>query len=302
MPSELIWRFVPQFRVPFYVLLLLCSLALLPLAAFGLEGRVAALPPRQAPGQRRVRWRLRSGDGRQLCRARHPPAAGHCRRRVRSSPVRAVRAAPPGALVEYPFVRSDIGVNSEYLFWQRIHELPSARHVRGAGSGRRWIDPTSPETASFLPALGVSDDRRQAEHVRLLGTRDGPRNVGRGYRLIGRFPRIRRFGGLLPVRPPPSRRSRKASLRIFPTTGQPTSRWMIASEADVMIYAWRAGTYDLRNFLSVATGARGSSRLRTELVRVLRCECPEAREGQGSTGPAATRPSGFFFPLSLARP
>ena len=37
----------------------------------------------------------------------------------------AVRRAPPGLVAEYPLAQSNQAVNSDYLFWQRVHDRRS---------------------------------------------------------------------------------------------------------------------------------------------------------------------------------
>lgn len=256
MPSELIWRFVPQFRVPSRFVVIVLT-AMLPLAAFGLEGlrrraaSVAGSPRLASVVSVGVCAAAMAVSSVELAIDAEPATVD-----IGSAPALygAVRAAPPGALVEYPLVRSDIGVNSEYLFWQRIHERAL---VNGAQLdtfadrvGQTLIDPTSPETASSLAALGVSTIVVRPNTYAFSGTRDGPRDVGRGYRLLGRFPADTSVWRVVARRAPAIATFAEGFSHAESPTGQPTSRWMIASEADVMIYAWRAGTYDAEFLLS----------------------------------------------------
>ncbi|MBA2567924.1 MAG: hypothetical protein H0V11_01110 [Actinobacteria bacterium] len=262
MPSEAIWRFVPQFRVPSRFVVIVLT-ALLPLAAFGLEGlrrRAAALPgpPRLAKAVSFavcvVAFAVSSLE---LAIDPEPATAD-----VGSAPslYRAVRAAPPGALVEYPLVRSDQGVNSEYLFWQRIHERAL---VNGAQLGtfadrvgQTLIDPVSPETAPSLAALGVSTIVVRANTYAFSGTREGPQDVGPGYRLIGRFPVDTSLWRVVAKRAPAIATFAAGFSHAESLVGQPTSRWMIASDADVLIYTWRPGTYEAEFLLSSYGRAR----------------------------------------------
>ena len=248
-PSRLLFELVPQFRVPTRFVVLVMT-GLVCLGALGLEAlRRSVL---RLPFDRRLTSALAAG----LCVAAMGVSFLELSMDVEPTTIEvdrvpayyaAVMRAPDGILAEYPLVKADQGLNSDYLFWQRVHERPL---VNGAqlgtfadSVGQSLVNPASPGTASSLAALGVSAIVMRPNVFVLTGNFAAPKRLRDGYELLGRFP-----GGTsvweVVARPAPA-------IATF-TTGfshaetpmlQATSRWMVSSEAEVDIYAWRAGTY-----------------------------------------------------------
>jgi hypothetical protein len=159
----------------------------------------------------------------------------------------AVERAPEGILAEYPLAKAEQAVNSDYLFWQRKHHRPllngAATDSFAEAAGQSVLDPTSPETPSELAAMGVTAVVVRPTTYFFSGAKPAPARLKRGYRLLGRYP-----GGtsvwqvIAPPAPALSTFTDGFSHTETPA-GQPTSRWMISSEASIDLYAWRAGTY-----------------------------------------------------------
>ena len=248
-PARLLWELVPQFRVPTRFVVLVMT-GLVCLGALGLEAlRRSVL---RLPLDRRVATTLAGG----ICIAAMGVSFLELSMDVEPTTIEvdrvpayygAVMRAPDGILAEYPLVKADQGLNSDYLFWQRVHERPL---VNGAqlgtfadAVGQSLVNPASHGTASSLAALGVSAIVMRPNVFALTGNVAAPKRLRDGYELLGRYP-----GGTsvweVVARPAPA-------IATF-TTGfshaetpmlQATSRWMVSSEAEVDIYAWRAGAY-----------------------------------------------------------
>jgi hypothetical protein len=161
-PVRLIWEVAPQFRVPARFVALVMA-ALVPLAALALDAVRVALWKHLQP---RV---LAAGAAGGVCVAAmllsflelsiSPPAIV-----TDLSPAppeyAAVRRASPGILAEYPLAPAGHPINSDYLFWQRVH---GRRILNGAqlgtfadAVGQALVDPTAPGTPGALATLGVS--------------------------------------------------------------------------------------------------------------------------------------------------
>jgi hypothetical protein len=255
-PARLLWEFVPQFRVPSRFVVLVMT-GLVCLGALGLEAlRRSVL---SLPLDRRLASALAAG----LCIAAIGISILELSMDVEPSttevdhvPVyyRAVMRAPEGILAEYPLVRADQGLNSDYLFWQRVHERPL---VNGAqlgtfadAVGQSLVNPASSDTAPSLAALGVSTIVLRPNVFVLTGNFEAPRQLGAGYKLLGRYSGETSVWEVV-ARPAPAMATfTKGFSHTETPSQQATSRWMVSSEAEVDIYAWRAGTYLARFQLS----------------------------------------------------
>jgi O-antigen/teichoic acid export membrane protein len=186
MPSRLMWEITPAFRVPSRWDPLLMA-ALVPAAALGLQ----AVRNRS---QGLARWGPALGTGLVVAAmafsflelAIKPPP--HFRTTSAPAVYRAVEAAPPGILAEYPLGYSDI-----YRLWQRSHGRsilngapPSATPAENARLV--LLDPAEPGTAEKLALLGVSviaihPDAHVDAEVQAHEPRGNP-----GFKLLARFP------------------------------------------------------------------------------------------------------------------
>jgi hypothetical protein len=246
-PSRLLWELVPQFRVPARFIALVMT-ALLPLAALGLEALCRALNGRGGAGRfAAVALCVAAGAGTVTEFWVH---AGTSEVGTAPAYYRAVEKAPPGALAEYPLAEAVQAVNSDYLFWQRVHHRSL---VNGAATGsfaeavgQSVINPVSPETPSTLAALGVTAIVVRPTTYFFSGGQPAPQKLGRGYKLLGRYPDGTSVWRVT-ARPAPAVATFGNGFSFTETPkGQPTSRWMIAPEAPVLLYAWKAGTYKAR--------------------------------------------------------
>jgi hypothetical protein len=267
-PSRLVWEFLPQFRVATRFIALVMT-ALVPLAALGLEElrrSVASLP--RVGGAAAVALCLAAAaattaefwiDASTTDVSRRPPY------------YEVVSRAPPGNLAEYPLAKAEQAVNSDYLFWQRIHERPlvngAAADTFAEAVGQSVIDPASPETPASLAALGVTAVVVRPSTYAFSGNKPGPKELGRGYRLLARFPDDVSVWRVVARRAPAIGTFTDGFSFSETPVGQPTSRWMIEPEATVDLYAWRPGTYRVRFQIAsygrarlVQIGGGGSSR------------------------------------------
>jgi hypothetical protein len=161
----------------------------------------------------------------------------------------AVEKAPAGTLAEYPLAKSEQAVNSDYLFWQRIHQRPlvngAAKDTFAEAASQSVIDPLSPETPASLAALGVTVIVVRPTTYFFSGGKPGPAKLGRGYSLAGSYPDASVWRVTAPAAPAISTFTTGFSFTETPV-GQPTSRWMISPEARVDLYTWEPGTYVAR--------------------------------------------------------
>lgn len=247
-PSQALWELLPQFRVPSRFVVLVMA-ALVPLAALGLE---------------QLRRRVGGLGGVALVLAAFVFSGLELWVDADTSEIdrtpayyQAVRRAPEGILAEYPLTKSDQGANSEYLFWQRKHGRPIVNSAAGGTFaeqvGQALIDPVSPETPSSLAALGVTAVVVRPNTYAFSGTREGPRELGSGYRLSMRDPSGTSVWRVVAAPAPAIATFEEGFSHAESPVGQPTSRWMIASEAEVDVYAWRPGVY-LARFLVASYG------------------------------------------------
>ena len=235
-PSRLLWELTPYFRVPARFIALVMT-ALVPLAAFGLARLAARF---QRPLHRAVFvavvtavsfWELSFVPPRLLSDVGTPPAE-----------YAAVEQAPSGSLAEYPLVAADLGLNSEYLFSQRLHGRPLvngaprgtfADAVRdtlvGAGDhrprrrSRRSGPPRSSCTATSIPARATAPAG----------------GFGTGYSEIARYPDGSRVLRVV---------ARPAPAHALYTDGfgpseiaepQTTARWLGAERGRIEFITWR---------------------------------------------------------------
>jgi hypothetical protein len=250
-PARFLWEAVPQFRVPSRFIAVVMT-GLVPLAALGLNAISARA------GRLTSRRSLSAALPAAVVLAavvitfiELPISRASATTDVDRTPAyyRDVQSAPPGLLVEYPLATADQAVNSEYLFWQRIHER---RLVNGAALdtfadavGQTLVNPSSPETPASLAALGVTAIVLRPSVYAFTGGFPAPTRLGKGYRLLGRHPEASVWQ--VTARPAPAVAAFRDGFSHAETPpGQPTSRWMVAPEASVDVYAFRPGTYVAR--------------------------------------------------------
>ena len=183
MPSKLLWKVLPAFRVPSRWDPLLMT-ALLPLAALGLQALWRVLAVRRLGAAVGVVGAAMVVSFVEL--ATHP--VHHFRTVPVPEEYRALASrSPRGILAEYPLGYSDI-----YRLWQRIHGRPlvnGAPEDSVAGEARLvLLDPAQPGTAQALSLLGVT-----AIAIHPGGRADVPVQprepaAAEGYRLVGRYP------------------------------------------------------------------------------------------------------------------
>jgi hypothetical protein len=246
-PSRLLWEIAPQFRVPARFVALVMT-ALVPLAALGLEAfrrRLAAAPVWGPAAAVTICVAAGVGTTTEFWLDAHTTDLDQT-----PAYYRTVEAAPKGILAEYPLAKAEQAVNSDYLFWQRVHRRPlvngAAEKTFAEAAGQSVIDPNSPETSSELAALGVTAVVVRPTTYAFSGGKPGPTKLNHGYRLLKQFPDgVSVWRVVARAAPAISTFTDGFSFAETPV-GQPTSRWMIEPEATVDLYAWRAGTYRVR--------------------------------------------------------
>jgi O-antigen/teichoic acid export membrane protein len=252
-PAWLVWKAVPQFRVPTRWMPVL-MLGLISLAALALVGLRAWLGRRQRGRRSRAvaiaGLALVVGTLSFVELSTAPPAE---LARVSVTPeYELLTQAPSGLLVEYPLGGAGEGVTSDYIFWQRVHGRPI---LNGAPADsypdivrQVLIDPAAPGVASALSTLGVSAViTRGGDHPFPAGPFSVPKELGDGYRLIGD---AYAGGGTrvweVVASPEP--------FTIFPYgfwfserfPGRLPYQWMSSGRAHVQVIAPRAGRYVVR--------------------------------------------------------
>jgi O-antigen/teichoic acid export membrane protein len=245
----LLWKVIPQFRVPTRFMALLMT-GLVPLAALALallksklEARVRLTRRHAAAGALVVLaaglsyMELATAPPAELVRIGVPPE------------YHLVEKAPEGILVEYPMGGAGEAFNSNYVFWQRWHRRAL---VNGAPEGtfpeaiRQVVsDPSEPGVAGGLATLGVTAIvNRPGEYPFPTSPLRLPRDPGPGYELVGTTPS---GVGVWRVVAEPS------PLAVF-TSGfsfsekapnWPLARWMIAPRGTVELVVDKAGQYTL---------------------------------------------------------
>lgn len=248
-PPWLLWKAIPQFRVPTRFMPLL-MLGLICLAALAL-----------VLVRRRLEARARTGRGRRAVAVGLVAAVGAFSFvELASAPPPylvelgvppeyiALEQAPPGILVEYPLAATGEARTSDYIFWQRYHRRPL---LNGAPAGtfpdvvrQVLIDPSAPGVAGALATLGVAAVITRNDVYQFPGGKfTTPDELGEGYRLLGSA-----FGGgtkiwQVTAEPEP--------FAVFPYgfwfseryPGRLPAQWMSAQEGIVEIIAPEAGRY-----------------------------------------------------------
>jgi hypothetical protein len=260
-PARLIWQIAPQFRVPSRFIAVVMT-GLVPLAGYALQsvratvasvrglGRAAALVGAVACV---AAWGISYAE-----LAFAPPATT-----ARLSPVppeyALVRSAPPGILAEYPLASSDQAVNSDYLFWQRVHGRPL---LNGAPAGtfaddmrQTVVDPVTPGTAADLAALHVKVIVTRPTTYAYTGGKGDP-SLGAGYRLLGRASDGAAVWQVI-ARPAPVLAAFDSGFYASETPpNTATSRWLGKKTGRIEFLAARPGTY----LAHIALGSYGVPR------------------------------------------
>jgi hypothetical protein len=246
-PSLLVWEVASQFRVPTRFQALVMA-ALVPLAALGLAGicRRALLESHTRGAVVAVcaffgflSWYELSVTSPGLTAVNVPPAE-----------YRALRAAPPGIVAEYPLVTLDEARNSDYVFWQRFDRR---RLLNGGALGSfpdavrdALVDPAAPGTAGALSELGVSTILLHPDVYTALGlAKQAPRQLGSGYQLLGRYPDGTSTWKVT-APPAPAVATFRSGFGVSELTGREPSRWLLENDGTIEIYARRAGLYRAR--------------------------------------------------------
>ena len=252
-PSRLVHEVVPSFRVPTRMLPLIMT-ALVALAALMLHdlaklSRGAAKRLRRFPKLGAAAGVLLVGLGAGALSyvelATVPPAVVTS---VGNTPgmYAALRKLPAGAIAEYPLASQAEAINSEYLFWQRIHRRPL---INGAGPDtfadsvrQTLIDPASPGTAETLSLLGASAITIRPTAPTIDGRPAVAQDPGKGYTLVRRFAD---GSGVWRVSAKPREAFATFSQGFGASevgTSRLTSRWM-ARDGKVVLYATEPGLY-----------------------------------------------------------
>jgi hypothetical protein len=248
-PVHLIWQVAPQFRVPARFVALVMT-GIVPLAALALDqlGRSASrrIQPRALARVAPVGLALVASILSFVELSIAPPVT--LSDLGKTPPEYApTRKAPPGLLAEYPLAPAGQAINSDYLFWQRVH---GRRIVNGARAGtfadsvtQTLVDPTTPATAESLATLGVSVIVvRPSVYAFAGGGRPAPNALGPGYRRLAKIatgstvwqvtaeaaPAIAAFGANFHV--------------VESLTPRSTMRWM-GDAGRIELYAPKAGTH-----------------------------------------------------------
>jgi hypothetical protein len=243
-PSRLVWEVASQFRVPTRFQALVMA-GLVPLAALGLAGigrqvlvafrsRAAVVAVCAVFGV--LSWYELSVTSPGLTAVNVPPPE-----------YRALRAAPPGIVAEYPLVTLDEGRNSDYTFWQRVDHR---RLLNGASRGSfpdavrdALVDPAASGTAAALSELGVSTILVHPDAYTALGVaKQAPEQLGSGYRLLGRYADGTSMWKVT-ARPAPALATFRSGFGVTEATTSQSSRWLLADDGKIDIYARRAGLY-----------------------------------------------------------
>jgi hypothetical protein len=246
-PSRLVWEVASQFRVPtrFQALIMagLVSLAALGLAAIAgralvvFRSRAAVVAVCALFGL--LSWYELTVTSPGLTALKPPPPE-----------YLALRSAPPGIAAEYPLVTLDQARNSDYVFWQRVDHR---RLLNGASRGSfpdaardALVDPAARGTAAALSALGVSTILVHPDVYTSIGVpKQAPTNPGSGYRLLGRYPDGTSMWHVT-APPAPAFATFRDGFGASEITGPRPSRWLLAKDGTIDIYARRAGLYRAR--------------------------------------------------------
>lgn len=163
-PSGVIHALVPSFRVPtrFMPLVIGC---LIPAAALMLDWLIAAAGRAAAPRGAVARAgamgavAVAAGTFSFLELSTNPPANVNRVDRVPAE-YAALRSVPRGVLAEYPLYPAAAAMNSDYLFWQRVHGRPlltgGADDTYATAVRDSLVNPADPTTQRVLALLGVT--------------------------------------------------------------------------------------------------------------------------------------------------
>lgn len=163
-PSGVIHALVPSFRVPtrFMPLIIGC---LIPAAALmldwlvGAAGRAAESRGAVARAGAMGAVAVAAGTFSFLELSTNPPANVNRVDRVPAE-YAALRSVPRGVLAEYPLYSAAAAMNSDYLFWQRVHGRPlltgGADDTFATAVRDSLVNPADPTTQSVLALLGVT--------------------------------------------------------------------------------------------------------------------------------------------------
>jgi hypothetical protein len=177
----------------------------------------------------------------------------------------ALRTVPPGIVAEYPLVALDDARNYDYLFWRRAH---GRRLLNGASRGsfpdevgQALVDPVSPGTAAALSTVGVSTILVHPDVYTALGVpKQAPQDLGPGYRLLGRFPDGTSMWKVT-AQPAPALATFGSGFGAAELTGRRPSRWLLAKDGTIEMYARKAGLFRAR------IGVNSFSRPRTVWIK-----------------------------------
>jgi hypothetical protein len=248
-PPWLLWKAIPQFRVPTRFMPLL-MLGLICLAALALVLVRQRLERRTVSG--RGRRAVAVGLVAAVCAFSFVELASAPRASLVELGVPPeyiiLDEAPPGILAEYPLASTGEARTSDYILWQRYHQRPL---LNGAPAGtfpdvvrQVLIDPSAPGVAGALATLGVSAVITRNDVYPYPGGKfKTPDRLGEGYTLLGSA-----FDGGTKVwqvtaEPEP--------FAVFPYgfwfseryPGRLPAQWMSAPRAIVEVIAPEAGRY-----------------------------------------------------------
>ena len=243
-PSRLLWELTPYFRVPTRFVAVVMA-ALVPLAALGLQRLVVRF---QRPLHRGIFVLVVAGVS--FWELSFVPPRLFADIGLRPAEYQAVARTPDGILAEYPLVATELGLNSEYLFQQRIHGRPL---LNGGPDGtlsdavrETLVGPADPSTAPSLAAFGVSAAVVHGEFYPGSGMPPPPEDLGPGYREVARYPDGARVVQVV-APPAPAHAIYGAGLGPSEIAGPTwTARWLVAEQGRIELMAWRPGRYTAR--------------------------------------------------------
>lgn len=249
-PSWLVWKLVPQFRVPtrWMPVLMLGLVVLAALALALVRARVASRVRTRAP--RASAWAaagvvvLAAGISYVELSPLPDPLSGTGIGREYAF----LANTPEGILAEYPLTQAGQLRTSDYQFAQRIHRRPlvdgAPNNTYADAVSEVLIDPTAPGVAGGLATLGVTAViTRNVDHIYESGAFRVPRSLGEGYERVGSIAGGGTAVWAVTAEPEP--------LAFFPygfwfserVPGRLPYQWMSGSEGHVEVVAPRAGRY-----------------------------------------------------------
>jgi hypothetical protein len=243
-PSRLLFELTPYFRVPTRFIAVVMA-ALVPLAALGLERLVVRF---QRPLHRIIFVAVVAGLS--FWELSFVPPRLLTDIGIRPPEYTAVKRTPPGVLAEYPLVGMEIGLNSEYLFQQRLHDRPL---LNGAPKGtfsdsvrETLIGPGDPSTAPSLAALGVSAVVVHGEFYPGSGFPPPPENLGSGFKEVARYPDGARVFRVV-AKPAPAHARYTTGFGSSEIAGpRTTARWLTTERGRIEFTTVQPGRYTAR--------------------------------------------------------